>query len=374
MTEKRSALRPADRNLGRARAHSTNDRTLDITKVGRDRRYGFFRVITHRITSKPILGPPPARESAKVHFMTATLTPPPATKPIPADGHFLHKGFGNCKYEGPLEPATIDDPVDAATAAEALHRDGYTVFKSVLSRAEIQALREYMDTQGENDAKYDVPSWCFNKHIGTAFHKRRELLHLVDRQRVVDAAAAVLGDDCQVTGGSMWITGPGRSMGLHVDYQPFALPEDIMADPRVQLPIFATTAHYYLDDLTLDYGPTMLVPGSHKAGRPPNNETEWHGIKPKVLLVKAGDCMLFRSEIWHGAAMNHGPNRRYLVQVHYGNLFIKGNIPPITQSELWSADSLAALTDRQRRLFGDMRDAKRGSYIAPEKQSFVKPA
>lgn len=304
---------------------------------------------------------------------TATLSAPPASKPIPADGHFLHKGFGKCIYDGPLEPAPIDDPADTTTAAESLHRDGYTVFRSVLSRDEVNALRAYMDAEGGDDAQYNVPNWCFNKHIGAAYHKRPELLHLVDRQRVVDAAAAVLGDDCQVTGGSLWVTGAGRQMGLHVDYLPVSLPEDVMADPRIRLPIFSATAHYYLDDLTLEYGPTTLVPGSHRAGRPPNNETDWKGVKPRALLVKAGDCMLFRSEIWHGAAMNKGPHRRYLAQVHYGNVYIQRNIPPVGQPELWDAKGLASLNERQRRLFGDLRNGQRGSYIAPKSLDYVKP-
>lgn len=299
----------------------------------------------------------------------ATATAEPATI-LPPDGHFLDKGFGKCLYHGPLEAAPIDDPRDAASAAESLHRDGYTVMRGVLSREEVAALRAYMDAQGGDDAQYDVPNWCFNKHIGATFHRRPELLTLTDRPRVVSAAAAVLGDDCQVTGGSLWITGPGREMGLHVDYQPISLPEDVLADPRVQLPIFVATAHYYLDDLTLDYGPTTLVPGSHRAGRPPRDETSWHGMSPKALLVRAGDCMLFRSDIWHGAAMNRGPHRRYLAQVHYANIFIQGRIPSVSMSGQWDPRALEALTARQRRLFGEPISLGRGSYIAPERQSF----
>jgi hypothetical protein len=324
------------------------------------------------ITPSRILGPPPPRESAKVTAMSATLAPP-AAKPIPADGHFLHKGFGKCIYDGPLEAAPIDDPADTAAAAEALHRDGYTVFRGALDREQVRGLRAYMDAQGGDDATYEVPNWCFNKHIGAAFNRRPELLHLTDRPRVLDAAAAVLGDDCQVTGGSLWITGPGRKMGIHVDYLPVSLPADIMADPRVRLPVFSATAHYYLDDLTLDHGPTTLVPGSHRAGRPPSDETGWGGKRPHALLVKAGDCMLFRSEIWHGAALNKGPHRRYLAQVHYGNVYIQRNIPPVTQPEQWDPRGLAMLSERQRRLFGEVRDAQRGSYIAPSSLAYAKP-
>lgn len=299
----------------------------------------------------------------------ATVTPLPTTAPM-ADGHFLHKGHGKCIYTGPLEPAAIDDPADTAAAAESLHRDGYTVFRSALSSTEVAELRAYMDAQGGDDTRYDVPKWCFNKQLNASFHQRPELLHLSDKPRVYEAATAVLGDDCQVIGGSLWITGSGRQMGLHIDYQPLSLPADVMADPRVQVPIFIATAHYYLDDMTLDLGPTTLVPGSHKAGRPPSNETAWNGIKPRALLVKAGDCMLFRSDIWHGAALNSSQQRRYLVQVHYGNVYIQRGSVPVTSPDQWDPKGLASLSERQRRLFGDVKDSQRGSYIAPKSLDF----
>ena len=56
---------------------------------------------------------------------------------------------------------------------------------------------------------------------------------------------------------------------------------------------FLGTVHYYLDDLTLDMGPTALVPGSHRAGRAPDGETDWNGRPAQSLLVNAGDAMLF---------------------------------------------------------------------------------
>ena len=48
-----------------------------------------------------------------------------------------------------------------------------------------------------------------------------------------------------------------------------------MADPRVRIPVYISTAHFYLDDMTEELGPTRFVPGSHRAGRPPNGDTGW---------------------------------------------------------------------------------------------------
>ncbi len=282
---------------------------------------------------------------------------------LPPDGHFLAKGSGDTLYRGPLAPLPLSALPDTASAAAALHRDGFAVFPGVLSAAEVAQLRAYMDAAGGPDSSYEHPNWCFNKQVGAAWNRMPELLHLVDRTPVVGAARAVLGDDCQITGGSLWVTGPGRQMGLHVDWQPLRLPPDVMADPRVQVPIFIASAHYYLDDVTLDQGPTIVIPGSHRAGRPPNGESTWNGTPPGALLVKAGDCMLFRSDIWHGAALNRGPQRRYLIQVHYANIFLHPNVPPVTEAAKWDPRCLELMTPDRRRLFGDLGPSRvRGTY------------
>jgi len=185
----------------------------------------------------------------------------------------------------------------------------------------------------------------------------------LERPGVIETVQGLLGTDCKVLGGSSWTTGKGRSMGLHVDYQPFGLPEDVAQDPRVKIPVFIATAHYYLNDMSIELGPTTLVPGSHRSGRAPNDETDWNGRKPQALLVNAGDVMLFRSDLWHGAAPHTADEHRYIMQVHYGNVYIQSQIPSILDESKWCAESLAACTPRQRCLFGDNPDKKRGSYI-----------
>ena len=83
-----------------------------------------------------------------------------------------------------------------------------------------------------------------------------------------------------------WITGPGRpEQKLHIDWLPIALPEDVCADPRVKVPIFITTAHFYLNDMYDALGTTNLVPGSHLSGRRPDGEIEWNGQPEQLRLT-----------------------------------------------------------------------------------------
>ena len=70
------------------------------------------------------------------------------------------------------------------------------------------------------------------------------------------------------------------------------------------MPVFITTAHYYLNDMYEELGPTKFVPGTHKSGRRPMGDTEWNSITEKSVICKAGDAVMFRCEVWHRGTSN----------------------------------------------------------------------
>ena len=165
------------------------------------------------------------------------------------------------------------------------------------------------------------------------------------------------------------MTGTGRHpMGLHIDYQPIGLPEDIASDPRVQVPIMISTMHYYLNDMYMELGPTLVVESSHKSGRVPDDETGWNGNECKALLCKAGDALLFRSDIWHGALPNCSDERRYMLQVHYGCAYIERPFgSPWKKSRPFPEDFVEQCDDRLRRLLGERQEGyhvPQGSYVS----------
>ena len=150
----------------------------------------------------------------------------------------------------------------------------------------------------------------------------------------------------------MWTTGQGRKMGLHVDFQPVTLPESIFEDPEVRVPIFTSTAHFYLNDLRAELGPTTVIPGSHKAGRYPEDETSWRGCNPQAVMLNAGDVMLFRGDVWHAALLNTSEERRYMMQVFYACDFMAQHFPAMKYDKYWSPAVIDKATPRQKRLLG----------------------
>ncbi len=270
------------------------------------------------------------------------------------NGHHESKGYGDNLYRGALAFLPPPAPIaDAEEAAERMFTDGCLQFPDVLDRSTVARLRGWMALSGKPDSAYEVKDWCFNKHIAADFQREPNWLTLIDPDPIYDVLALILGAGFRACSGSLWVTGRGRQMGMHVDHMSISLPEDVLADPRVRVPIGSCTLHYYLDDQVEEIGPTLVIPGSHKAGRPPHDEPTWHGIAPKMVSVKAGGAMLFRHDLWHGAAMNASTRRRYMIQVHFGDRTKHVDYPPMSQAAAYGAEVLARATARQRALLGD---------------------
>lgn len=78
----------------------------------------------------------------------------------------------------------------------------------------------------------------------------------------------------------------------------------------------------------------------------------WNGVEAQPMLLKAGDGMLFRSEVWHSGSANRTKDRtRYLLQVHYSRRGIAHRFPPYLEFK-YNQDVLDAASERQLRLLG----------------------
>ncbi len=270
-------------------------------------------------------------------------------------GHNTVRSIGDTIYRGEIPNLPVPAEFDLAAAIAAMHRDGYCIIPRVLDADGVKHFRNKIDASGGPDQQYEVENWCFNKQLQSDYMNDLDMVHLTDKPEAIGVLEGCMGEFFQVVGGSMWVTGRGRQMGIHIDFLPFPLPEDIANDPRVTIPIFMATAHYYLDDLTLELGPTTVIPGSHRAGRAPENETSYRGVVPHAAMLKAGDVCLFRSDLWHAAAMNTSERRRYMIQVHYAHSTLGKWFPQAEFDKYWSPEVLAALTQLQRRLLGRPR-------------------
>lgn len=241
------------------------------------------------------------------------------------------------------------DLSDTAGMADALHEDGFALVPGVLNNEEIAALRAALDRL----QPFGFDHVGLNEHYKCAFNRERVFLDLIDRPGIVELAEAVMGEQCHIIGQSAWRSHPGHNgVGVHADKVFVPLPESVFEQPGYRLPIYLCTAHYYLNDIPTEaYCPTCVIPGSHKSGRwPGKGETEWQGKVLEPVLVKAGDVLFFRSEVWHSGSLNSSDTIRYLIQVHYSHRDIAQKFSPWP----WqlNPEILAVANQRQIRLLG----------------------
>lgn len=245
--------------------------------------------------------------------------------------------------------------------AQAMKEDGFAYFPGILANEEIAELRDLMDRLDPVEEYFDSQrvkgeGEFPTKVLNNAFNRHPLLLSYLDRPGVIDLVEAIHGEDAHVIGMTIWLTGPGRpDQTLHADWQPLRLPEDVMEDDRVQIPVYISTMHYYLDAISRDLGPTHFVPGSHRAGRPPEGDTTFQGRGEQAIMCNAGDGLLFRSEVWHRGTANTSHRMRYLLQVHYAQRMITQKFPPYPHGFRLDEEILAQANPRQRRLLGDHR-------------------
>lgn len=249
-----------------------------------------------------------------------------------------------------------------------VERNGYAYFPGFLRQDEVAELKEAMDTTPtvpehfDRDPIHTLPEKGFSeKVINNAFNHNDIFFSFLDKRGIIEVAEVLHGEDCHVIGMTAWVTGPGRpTQNLHVDYLAVEMPAHVMADPLVRMPVFITTTHYYLNDLYPELGPTQFIPGSHRSGtRPQPGQIDWEGKRAENCIVKAGDAVIFRSEIWHRGTPNNSEETRYLLQVHYAQRMITQKFPPYLNRFSFNQELLAKATPRQRRLLGDHR---KGNY------------
>lgn len=245
---------------------------------------------------------------------------------------------------------------------ETLERDGYVYLPRFLNAAEVAELRaaaERIEPRAENLDTDMTPErdGYLNKCINNAFNRDPLFLKYLDKPGLIDLAEAIHGADCHVIAMHTWMVGPGRpDQTLHTDWLPLSLPEDVAADPRVRIPIFITTAHLYLDDVTEELGPTVIVPGSHRSGRAPDPAQDANRRGERSPLCKAGDCLLFRCELWHRGAANRSDRVRRSFMIHYAHRMITQKFPPYLKFR-FDPEIVARATPRQRRLLGEHRQS-----------------
>ena len=81
------------------------------------------------------------------------------------------------------------------------------------------------------------------------------------------------------------------------------------------------TLRAHLDDCGEDNGALKIVPGSHRIGRVPGDETAGAAgqMGTAICVANAGDVWLYAKSIVHASSASRKPDRRRVLQVDYAS-------------------------------------------------------
>jgi len=267
---------------------------------------------------------------------------------------------------GYLRPLTT--PVPAASVQ--LEREGYAWLPAVFDAEHIATLR------AEAEAVYAaLPGDVRNTRLSPEEQDdfRYEMLNrsaaaqaLCAARPLLDVLEPLLGEDCHVIANTCWRNPPRADSQhgggfWHIDAGPH-IPRDpsIPWDDRIPYPVFAVGVHVYLADCPVDSGPTGVIPGSHRSGQAPprdrlqDPQLEWQGQPPVTLAARAGDAVLFVSDVWH-RRMPTGPGDtgRFFLQIHYGRRDLAQRLRTTEEANSLSPEAIErAATPRERSVIG----------------------
>jgi len=170
-----------------------------------------------------------------------------------------------------------------------------------------------------------IPPVPYGTAVGEAFPAGSFPRGLVELPAVAGALHSLVGPAPTVDHHAVHIRQPGEGTA-----QP--LHGDAIIDVRVDA--FDVQLMYYPQDVTLQMGGTLIVPGSHLRRTNETDTGRYQNLRGQTRLVcPAGTVVLLHHGIWHGGRRNDTDTLRYMFKIRFN--------PTVPQVRLWNTDDLA---------------------------------
>lgn len=240
-----------------------------------------------------------------------------------------------------------------------LEMEGYLVLPGLLTAAQVanfKRLTAPLDTFG---ADYS------DKQRGRrAIHwDGPEFAELIAHPPTIAFLNEVLGDDIVFLGATYTRSEPGHpGISLHTDGQPYGSQIFGFAGScPVQVRVL-----YYLDDLTADVSPFLVVPRSHLSLHGDANPYTRYARHPEQVAVpaRAGSAVLLNHRCFHGNLPNNGNRNREMLAYLYRPAWA-GPVEP--KIPAWDEQKVAALPPHIRKFFSDPNVRRGFDFNHPNK-------
>lgn len=187
---------------------------------------------------------------------------------------------------------------------------GYLVVEDALTAAQLEDLRTALDETFER---------LNTQFTGELLEQDDRFGFLIDNPPVLTRIKAILGNCVQLHSATSRVTQPGEAdQNWHRD-GPWPMDPD--NTPYGSLP-GQINCGYYLDEITMENGPIVIVPGSQRAlFKPPEGHPKFPD--EKFILAKPRQAVLFDGWLYHRGAANKSQNCRRVCLMCYQNAWMK---------------------------------------------------
>ena len=230
----------------------------------------------------------------------------------------------------PIVPSQMNPDINPELwrEVEFFKKWGYLIVDDAISKEAVAALCEAVDDilkrrekkRNSNEKKKKASKNFINEQFTKQLLEEDDrFAFLLDNPPVLKYMKAILGNCLQLHSATARITHPGDpDQDWHRD-GPW--PMDPEGTPFGSIP-GQINCLYFLDELTMENGPTLIVPGSHRV---PFAPPEGHPRFPneKYILAKPGQAVLIDGWIYHRGTVNKSPKNRRGCYMCYQNAWMK---------------------------------------------------
>ena len=235
---------------------------------------------------------------------------------------------------------------------ERFHRDGYLFLENVLPPDRVSQLKSDLDREL---FQHPDSGGSVIELRSRLFETSEANLQLFDMEPIVSFAEALIDKNCHVIHNNSFRTPLGKGITTwHQDDPPHFLVTHGEPPKNVRLPVLLFTANYYLTDvLTVENGPTQVIPGSHLFGASPPPVIEGTKWEEQVVscLGKAGSVVMFNNQVWHRGGPNLSDQVRSMTQISYARRLVGHKYYPFMNYEM-PAHCYENASPRLKRLLG----------------------
>jgi len=254
-----------------------------------------------------------------------------------------------------VSDAPAYSPEEIASYKDQFLRDGFLHIPAILNAEEIMALKAGIDRVFKDERFADNR---YSEFVAARlFETDRAYEEMLTREPIIGLVESILGPDCHLIAQNVVRNAPGQAIDIyHVDHAvEFPVgPGMERHNERLQMPVFLCMVQILLTDVpSLEYGPSQYIPGSHYAGREPDDlyAPNFEGREPVSIFCKAGDIYLHNGQSWHRGAPNTSDRTRYLLQLSYGQRWVSQRFYPFINYQM-PQEILDRADERRKRVLG----------------------